>query len=100
MKIELFDKSEEIYKALPKKYAEIILNSIIAQSITNGSLIRESNNFISIEELQKIAEKLKFKVEVKKDSFEKKTYKSDEKIYLNKKEQIFENKMSAFEGFD
>ena len=37
IKIDLFDKSEEIYNSLPKRYADIILNSIIAQSLSKVS---------------------------------------------------------------
>jgi len=34
-RIKLFDRSEEIYNQLPKEYADIILNSIIAKSLQN-----------------------------------------------------------------
>ena len=42
MKFELFDRAEEIFEKLPKDYANIILNSVIAQSVSNGILLTSS----------------------------------------------------------
>ena len=101
IKLNLFGKSEEIYNALPKKYAEMILNSIIAQSLSNGSLIKEASIFLSSEDLKKISEKLSFKVEMKKNSLEKKKYKANiNNISLSKKEEQYKKDISVFDGFD
>ncbi len=60
-KITLTDRSEEIFKLLPKNYAEIILNSIIAKSIDNGSLIEESKIFLNNNSIITLLENLDIK---------------------------------------
>lgn len=102
IKIDLFDKSEEIYNSLPKRYADIILNSIIAQSLSNGNLIKEASIFLSSEDLEKLAEKLNFKIEMKKNSLEKKKYKStkSDEISFSKQEENYKKAISSFDGFD
>ena len=102
IKLNLYDKSEEIYNSLPKKYAEIILNSIIAQSLNNGNLIKEASIFLSSEDLEKISEKLNFKIEMKKNSVEKKKYisKNPNNVSFTKQEEKYKKDISAFDGFD
>jgi len=49
-KIKLFNRTEEIFTLLPKQYAEIILNAIIAKSAKNGELFKEVEMFLTTEE--------------------------------------------------
>jgi hypothetical protein len=58
IKITLSDRTEEIYNSLPKKYAEIILNSILARSIENGLLIEEASIFLNNQSLSEVVESL------------------------------------------
>lgn len=64
-KIKLFDRSEEIFNALPKEYSEIILNSIIAKSIQNGSLFSEVELFLNSEDFISFKKKFNCKKETK-----------------------------------
>lgn len=102
-KLALFDKSEEIYNKIPKKYVDIILNSIIAQSVYNGTLIKEASYFLNSEDIKNLSNELNIKIEIKEKPFEKKyrSKKEDIKnISFSKKEQKKEIDMSNFEGFD
>jgi hypothetical protein len=102
-KLELFDKSEEIYNKIPKKYVDIILNSIIAQSVYNGNLIKEASYFLNSEDIKNLSNELNIKIEIKENLSEKK-YKVEKEelknISFSKKEQKKEIELSNFEGFD
>ena len=71
--LELYDRAEEIFKKLPKKYAVIILNSIIGNSASNGDLLKEARCFLSDKDYENL----------KKHFTEKKTY-----TYSRKKEML------------
>ena len=50
---------------------------------------------------KKISEKLSFKVEMKKNSLEKKKYKANiNNISLSKKEEQYKKEINVFDGFD
>lgn len=103
-KLELFDKSEEIYNKIPKKYVDIILNSIIAQSIYNGNLIKEASYFLNSEDIKNLSTELNIKIEIKEKIYEENKYKTKKEdlknISFSKKEQQKEVDISNFEGFD
>ncbi len=61
MKFELFDRAEEIFEKLPKDYANIILNSVIAQSVSNGILLKEASYFMKSKDLEDLQEQLEIK---------------------------------------
>lgn len=96
----LFDKSLEIYKSIPQ-YADIIINSIIAKSLNDGTLIKEASNFLSTEDLKKLALKLDIKIEILEKP-KNKIYKVSKKdfISLTEKENIENNKFNGFDDFD
>lgn len=90
MKFELFDRAEEIFEKLPKDYANIILNSVIAQSVSNGILLKEASYFMKSKDLEDLQEQL----EIKK----KKITKEDiEKVKITKTKT---KDVSTFDGFD
>ena len=90
MKFELFDRAEEIFEKLPKDYANIILNSVIAQSVSNGILLKEASYFMKSKDLEDLQEQL----EIKK----KKITKEDvEKVNIVKTKT---KDVSTFDGFD
>ena len=64
-RIKLFDRSEEIFNALPKEYSEIILNSIIAKSAQNGTLLSEVELFLNSEDFNNFKKKFTGKKEIK-----------------------------------
>ena len=90
MKFELFDRAEEIFEKLPKDYANIILNSVIAQTVSNGILLKEASYFMKSKDLEDLQEQL----EIKK----KKITKEDvEKVKIVKTKTKDD---STFDGFD
>lgn len=98
--LPLFDKSHEIYKEIPH-YADIILNSIIAKSLYDGTLIKEASNFLSTEDLKKLAEKLDIKIEIIEKP-KNKTYKVSKKelLPITEENQQEKNKFQGFDDFD
>lgn len=103
-KLNLFDKSEEIYNKIPKKYVDIILNSIIAQSVQNGTLIKEASNFLSSEDIKELSETFDIKISVRKKPEAKRVFKAKEEdvesVSFGKKETDKKKAMDNFEGFD
>ena len=65
MNLKLNDRVEEIAEAIPKRIRPIILNAVIAKSVENGELFRELSYYLSIEEVEKIAEQLSVNIAVK-----------------------------------
>jgi len=63
-RIKLFDRSEEIFDKLPKQYAEIILNNIIAKSVSNGQLFEEVQLYLTSEQFNELKGFFKRKKEV------------------------------------
>jgi len=47
VKLTLFDRAEEIVEKLPSEYVDIIINSVIARSASNGLLLNEASLFLS-----------------------------------------------------
>lgn len=58
IKLTLSDRAEEIFQLLPKAYAEIILNSIIARSLESGVLIDESKTFLNNQSIQELLDNI------------------------------------------
>lgn len=102
-KLVLFDKSEEIFDKLPKKYAEIILNSLIAKSLENGSLLQEAKTFMNTEDLEKLFSSFNLKIKTEKIEIKESKNKTEDKlkkINFTKKQEEKEQDFTAFEGFD
>lgn len=80
-KMALFDRAEEIYDSLPKEYADVILNSIIAKSLSNGSFTKEASSFLRTEDLDNILKDLKAPyIRTKVGSSKKPMFKKEKKI--------------------
>jgi hypothetical protein len=98
-KIKLFDRSEEIFNELPKDYAEIILNSIIARSVQNGNLFSEVELFLNSEEFLSFKNKFKKKIPTKISAVDiEKRNTSEIKVEkrITKKEKEIEDGAKAF----
>lgn len=57
-KMILLDRAEEIYDALPKEFAHIIINSVIAKSLDTGLLLKEASPFMQKEKIDELINEL------------------------------------------
>lgn len=88
----LTERSQEIADKIPKQYRLLVLNAIIARSISNGSLVNELSLYLGKEEILNIANELDFNL----------IFKSNDKKIVQKKRKPREVKEddSLFFGFD
>lgn len=88
----LTERSQEIADKIPKQYRLLVLNAIIARSISNGSLVNELSLYLGKDEILNIANELDFNL----------TFKSNERKIEKKKMRPKEKKEedSPFFGFD
>jgi len=103
MKITLNSKNEEIFKEIPPRFRDIIINSILTKNTINGNLLKELSFYVNSEEFENISGNLPSSdIEVKKKS----SYYSK-----NKKQKIIKSEIkkalseeneseSMFIGFD
>ena len=79
LKLNLFDRTEEIYNELPKEYRDIIFNNLISKSLLDNSFSQELSLYLGNEETEEILKKLK--VSFKKTNYKKREIK--DKVYIN-----------------
>jgi len=77
-RLKLFERSEEIYNQLPKDYADIILNTILARSVENGNLLNEVKLYLTSADFEEFQKHFKG-VEMPKQK------KHTEKVFISKK---------------
>lgn len=98
MNLPLTSRTEEIANKIPKKYKNIILNSIIAKSLENGIFIEEVSLYFSSDEVEEIIKELGVKYIAKKPTIKKNriSKESQEIKHARKKEE----EDDVFVGFD
>jgi len=85
MKITLSKKNEEIFSKIPTKYRELIINTLLTKSFSNGELLKELNFYLSSSECEQIFNSLEIEeFEIKKS----KRYYSKTKKQNNIKREI------------
>lgn len=103
MKVNLNAKNIEVFNKVPKKYRELIINTILTRSFKNGLLIKELSFFLSSSELEEIFENMNIEDIV---LLKRPKYYSKNKKQVAIKKEIEENLTkssevdSLFEGFD
>jgi phage pi2 protein 07 len=98
-RLNLSEKSEEILLSIPSKYAEVILNSVIAKSLENGVLIEELKIFLNKESISKIKKELDINVtkNIKNREIPETKVKLRKETY---KELKKDKEINVFSGFD
>jgi len=100
MNLPLNPRTEEIALKIPKKFRNIILNSIIARSLENDIFIKEVSLYLSSEELETILEDLNIKYTVKKETKRARSQRTKEKNEIKKQEFKEQEELDFFVGFD
>lgn len=70
-KLTLTERSEEISNKIPKQFRSLILNAVIAKSISNGSLIKELSLYLSQNDVINIANELDIGISIKSNTRER-----------------------------
>lgn len=70
-KLTLTERSEEISNKIPKQFRSLVLNAVIARSITNGTLIKELSLYLSQNDIINIANELEIGISVKSNTRER-----------------------------
>lgn len=91
-KIKLTDRSSEIFDLLPKEYAEIIINSVIAKSVSNGTLFEEVSLFLTSEKFSQFRQNFKDKTSF---SIKEVRDRAKEETFVEKKETKEEKREKA-----
>lgn len=97
MSLILSGKNTEIASFIPKKYRSAIFNSIIAKSLTDGSLLKEVSLYLSTSELEDFIENTNISVQIKIKKNTPKEYKPIISDKLKNKDKEIEQ---LFSGFD
>jgi len=100
MNLPLNTRTEEIANKIPKKYRNIILNSLIARSLENDIFIKEISIYFSMEEVEEIINELNIKFTMKKETKRVRTNKSKELLEIKKQEEKEKENSDLFFGFD
>lgn len=99
MNLILSGKNNEVADKIPKRYRNAIFNSIIAKSMTDGSLLKEVSLYLSTDELDDFLNETNLgEVKVIKNTIKEKI----DKPYKPKvkKQEIKSKEENFFSGFD
>jgi len=110
IKISIEGKAEEIFEKVPKKYRKIIIESLLVDSVFNGSLLKHADIFLKKDEIEELAQHLEtlFKEEIKIQKkalyyTPRKSKKINDKSFekeIQKSKKMEEEIDSLFIGFD
>ena len=103
MKITLSKKNEEIFSKIPAKYKELIINTLLTKSFSNGELLKEINFYLSSSECEIIFDSLEieeFEIKKSKKYYSKTKKQNSVKQEIKdkiKKENEIDNIMLGFD---
>ena len=58
-KVPLFDRVEEIYDILPKRYRDLIINMILSRAMDNGDFLKEIKPILKKEDFLELSKQIK-----------------------------------------
>lgn len=103
MNITLNSKNEEIFKEIPQKNRNIIINSILTKSIENGVFLNEISFFLSSSEIDSILENIEIPnliIKKTKNYYSKNKEKQRIKMEIENQKKKELKDETNFSGFD
>jgi len=103
LNITLNSKNEEIFKEIPQKNRNIIINSILTKSIENGVFLNEISFFLSSSEIDSILENIEIPnliIKKTKNYYSKNKEKQRIKMEIENQKKKELKDETNFSGFD